>query len=127
MNIVEDLFRERGDWMRLTSLDHIKQIKQQYLDLRSAGVCRKEATTKVIRDFRPQDPQQKVTFWIGLADAQYLRKELTLSVSLQALLALHRLKRYDITVTPGDIERRRKHYSQAPMPERKLGRPPKKN
>ena len=112
--------------MRLTELEHIGQIKQQYMTLRSEGICRTEATTRVIQQFQPQNEQQRLTFWIGLADGQYARKELTISVALQALLALHRLKRQGITVTPGDIERRRKHYSHAPMREPKLGRPPKK-
>ena len=111
--------------MRLTELEHIGQIKEQYLQLRSNGVCRMEATCRVIRDFEAESIQERLTFWIGLADAQYLRKELTISVALQALLALHRLGGYGNRITPGDIERRRKHYAQAPMQERKLGRPRK--
>lgn len=111
--------------MRLTAMEHIGQIKQQYLTLRSQGVCRTEATGCVIRDFEAHSVQERLTFWIGLADAQYLRKELTISVALQALLALHRLGSYGIHFTPGDIERRRKHYVLAPMPERKIGRPRK--
>ena len=111
--------------MRLTNLEHIGQIKQQYLTLRSEGVCRTEATSRIIREFEAQSAQERLTFWIGLADGQYLRKELTLSVALQALLALHRLGDYGIYITPGDIERRRKHYALAPMQERKLGRPRK--
>lgn len=111
--------------MRLTELTHIGQIKEQYLALRSDGVCRREATGLVIREFEAQSALERLTFWIGLADGQYLRKELTISVALQALLALHRLRDYGIRITPGDIERRRKHYTQAPMPERKLGRPVK--
>lgn len=112
--------------MRLTEMEHIGQIKQQYLALRSEGVCRADASTQVIRDFESQSAHQRLTFWIGLADAQYLRKELTMFVALQALLALHRLDDFSIPFTPGDIERRRKHYALAPMPERKLGRPRKK-
>lgn len=112
--------------MRLTAMEHIGQIKQDYLQLRSAGVCRREATVRVIRDFEATSDQERLTFWIGLADAQYFRKELTISVALQALLALHRLPDHEVQITPGDIERRRKHYALAPMPERKLGRPRKK-
>lgn len=111
--------------MRLTAMEHIGQVKKKYMALRSEGVCREQATTRVILDFEAQDDRDRLTFWIGLADAQYLRKELTLSVSMQGLLALHRLGDYGVHFTPGDIERRRKHYSQAPMPEPKLGRPPK--
>ena len=112
--------------MRLTALEHIGQIKQQYLHLRSEGIGREEATCRIIREFETQSDQERLTFWIGLADGQYFRKELTTSVALQALLALHRLQHHGIHITPGDIERRRKHYAQAPMPERKLGRPRKK-
>lgn len=111
--------------MRLTNLEHIGQVKQQYLLLRSQGVCRSEATGRIIRDFEAQSAQERLTFWIGLADGQYFRKELALPVALQALLALHRLGCYGNHITPGDIERRRKHYAQAPMQERKLGRPRK--
>ena len=112
--------------MRLTELKHIGQIKDQYQALRSEGICRQEATNQVIREFEAQSGRERLTFWIGLADAQYLRKELSMSVAIQAFLALHRLDEYNFYITPGDIERRRKHYSQAPMPERKLGRPRKK-
>jgi hypothetical protein len=112
--------------MRLTAMEHIGQIKQNYLQLRSEGVCRQEATFRVIRNFEATSDQERLTFWIGLADAQYFRKELTLSVALQGFLALHRLKDRGVHITPGDIERRRKHYALAPMPERKLGRPKKK-
>ena len=111
--------------MRLTAMEHIGQVKQDYLQLRSAGVCREDAMVRVIRDFEMASDQERLTFWIGLADAQYFRKELTISVASQALLALHRLDQYGVYITPGDIERRRKHYALAPMPERKLGRPRK--
>ena len=111
--------------MRLTALDHIGQVKGQYLALRSGGIHRREATGKVIRDFEAQSERERLTFWIGLADAQYLRKELSIGVAIQALLALHRLDDCGVEITPGDIERRRKHYVQAPMSERRLGRPPK--
>ena len=112
--------------MRLTEMEHIGQIKKQYLALRSEGMYRREATCRVIREFETQSHRERLTFWIGLADAQYLRKELSMAVALQALLALHRLRNCGVEITPGDIERRRKHYSQAPMKERKLGRPTKK-
>lgn len=111
--------------MRLTELTHIGQIKNRYTTLRSNGVCRKEATNRMIREFEAQSAQEGLTFWVGLADGQYLRKELTVFVAMQALVALHRLSVSGIRITPGDIERRRKHYTEAPMPERKLGRPVK--
>ena len=112
--------------MRLTALEHIGQVKRRYLTMRSEGIHRREAASRTICDFEQQPERERLTFWIGLADAQYQRKELMISVALQALLALHRLRDYGIEITPGDIERRRKHYSQAPMGERRLGRPPKK-
>ena len=112
--------------MRLTAMEHVGQIKQNYLQLRSEGVCRQEATFRVIRNFEATSDQERLTFWIGLADAQYFRKELCISVALQALLALHRLGECGIDFTPGDIERRRRNYALAPMKERKLGRPRKK-
>ena len=111
--------------MRLTELEHIGRIRDQYLALRSAGINRTEATLHVIGLFEPKTVEERLTFWVGLADAQYLRKELMFAVAEQGLLALHRLAE-DPCITPGDIERRRKHYTQAPMPERKLGRPLKR-
>ena len=112
--------------MRLTELKHLDEVKQAYMTLRSQGLCREQATSRVVCDFQIHEPLERLTFWIGLADAQYLRKELSTPVALQALLALHRLGDFQLDITPGDIERRRKHYSQAPMPEPRLGRPPKK-
>ena len=111
--------------MRLTELKLLREVRQRYMALRSKGLCREQATSRVVCDFQIEAPLDRLAFWIGLADAQYLRKELSISVALQALLALHRLEDYQLDITPGDIERRRKHYSQAPMPEPRLGRPPK--
>lgn len=70
-------------------------------------------------------PREQLTFWIGLADGQFARKELTLEIAVHGLMALNRLAQEAPDITPGDIERRRKHYAQAPMPERRLGRPKK--
>lgn len=113
--------------MRLTELEHIRQIRDLYMALRSGGCNRREATQRVMETFGTPEDQEQLTFWVGLADAQYARKELTLSVAFQGLLALHRLSETLSDITPGDLERRRKHYSQAPMPERRLGRPRKES
>lgn len=112
--------------MRLTEMKHIGQIKNRYIALRSAGCDRETATREVLNMVDTLTPEEKLTFCVGLADGQFARKELTLPVAIQGLLALHRLKKRSRNITPGDFERRRKHYSQAPMPERKVGRPPKK-
>lgn len=111
--------------MRLTELEHIGKIKDLYLALRAGSCNRREATRQVLDLLDTLGREEQLTFWVGLADAQYARRELTLSVAFQGLLALHRLRQSVLYITPGDIERRRKHYSQAPMPERKLGRPRK--
>jgi hypothetical protein len=106
-------------------LEHIGRIKDLSTALRSGGCDRREATAQVMELFDTLEERERLTFWIGLADAQYTRKELTVSVAVYGLLALHRLEHQLSDITPGDLERRRRHYSQAPMPERKLGRPRK--
>ena len=111
--------------MRLTELAHIGSVKEQYTLFRSRGCNRKEATQKVLRASSSLPQQERLTLWIGLADAQYAKKELSLSVALCGLIALNRLARLHTDITPGDLQRRRKHYTQAPMPTRKPGRPPK--
>lgn len=111
--------------MRLTELSQIGQTKDHYMELRSGGCSREEATARTLQLFRTLPLEDRLAFWVGLADGQYARKELTLPVALQGLLALHRLTSIPCDITPGDIERRRKHYIQAPMPERKIGRPRK--
>lgn len=111
--------------MRLTELEHIKQIKDLYMQLRSQGYDRQQATERILMLRYQLEPRQKLTFWIGLADGQFSRKELMLPVAIHGLMALNRLEWDTPGITPGDIERRRKHYSEAPMPERKPGRPKK--
>lgn len=113
--------------MRLTELTHIGQVKDRYIALRSAGYDRETATCEILNTLERLTPEERLTFCVGLADGQFARKELTLPVAIQGFLALHRLRKDSGNITPGDFERRRKHYSQAPMPERKVGRPPKKN
>lgn len=111
--------------MRLTEFPHILLIKDQYIALRTNGCSREDATEKLMLHIAALPSDEQLTAWIGLADGQFFRKELTLEVAQQGLLALHRLLLQFAEITPGDIERRRKHYIQAPMPERKLGRPRK--
>ena len=62
-------------------------------------------------------------FWIGLADAQYYRKELSSHVAEKALTALEKIQQGDWDLCVGDLDRRRKKYAEAPMPERKVGKP----
>ena len=112
--------------MRLTGLTHIGQVKDRYIALRSDGYDRDTATREILGVLEHLTPEERLTFCVGLADGQFARKELTLPVAIQGFLALHRLKMHSRNITPGDFERRRKHYSLAPMPERKVGRPPKK-
>ncbi len=111
--------------MRLTELTHIGKIKEQYVQLRACGYDRENAIEKLLCAQEELSQEDCLTFWVGLADGLYAKKELTLEIAFQGLLALHRLLHSSQDITPGDIERRRKHYSQAPMPERKLGRPRK--
>ena len=113
--------------MRLTELSHIGTVKQQYSRLRSGGCDRNAATGQMLELADTLSRREQLTFWVGLADGQFARKELSLETALCGLLALNRLAQEIPDITPGDLERRRKHYTQAPMPERKLGRPKKEN
>ena len=61
-------------------------------------------------------------FWVGLADAQYQLKELSEEVARNALKALDQIQETDWDVCKGDLDRRRKKYAEAPMPEKKVGR-----
>lgn len=116
--------------MRITDFPLINEVKEEYIDLRSGGASRDQATQQLIQEYADEltkgADDDGVLFWIGLADGQYARKEITLEVAEQGLKALDLLAESRVPVTPLDINRRREHYSAAPMPERKAGKPRRK-
>jgi hypothetical protein len=113
--------------MRLTEFPVLEEIKTEYVDLRQKGNDRSAAVQKLMESYRYEledpDEDDAQLFWIGLADAQYYRKELTEEVAQRALKALDVVASYDWDVSPSVLNRRREHYTKAPMPERRAGKP----
>ena len=102
--------------MRITDHPIISDIKKEYVQLRQNGQSREESTQLLIQKHMETliYPMNEVApfFWIGIADAQYFRKELTDTVAQKAQSALNVLALSNLNITPGDIERRRSHYAQ---------------
>lgn len=113
--------------MRMTYYPVLLEIRDEYIRLRQAGNSRDQAETMLIRSYAKEISCGKaddgLLFWIGLADAQYYRKELSIGVAKKAIDALDQITAVGWDITSGDIARRREHYGQAPMPERSVGKP----
>lgn len=127
--MVVELYR-KGYFVRITDHPIISDIKKEYVQLRQNGQSREESTQLLIQNHMETliYPMNEAAsfFWIGVADAQYSRKELTDTVAQKAQSALNVLSLSNLNITPGDIERRRSHYLQAPMSEKKIGKPRRK-
>lgn len=112
--------------MRMSDFPVLEEIKEEYVQLRQQGNDRSAAVQKLMDSYGHELAEgmgDAQLFWIGLADAQYSRKELTEETAQKALEALDRVSNYGWPITAGDLKRRREHYAQAPMPERKIGKP----
>ena len=113
--------------MRLTYFPVLREIRDEYIKLRQEGNSRDQATTMLLHSYAREialgTADDGLLFWIGLADAQYYRKELSSAVAQKAINALDQITAVGWDITPGDIARRREHYAQAPMPERSVGKP----
>ena len=113
--------------MRMTEFPILEEIKDEYIQLRQNGNDRATAVQKLKKSFNElqedDEDEDAQLFRIGLADAQYYRKELTEEVAQNALKALDVIAGFDWDICPGDLNRRREHYAKAPMPERKAGKP----
>ena len=113
--------------MRMTDFPVLEEIKDEYIRLRQNGKTRAEAAGLMMETYADelQNPSEydAQLFWIGLADAQYYRKELSEDIAARALTALEAIGAYKWNVCPGDLVRRQEHYARAPMPERKVGKP----
>lgn len=116
--------------MRITDFPMLMEVKDAYICLRKEGKCRDDATRILVENYSDEldmgADDDAFLFWVGLADGQYARKELSTEVAQQALSALSGIEQTDWDVTRGDIQRRRNRYAEAPMPERKVGKPKKK-
>ena len=113
--------------MRITEFPFLYDLKTEYPQLRRDGCSRSEAVKTLTERYNAEltigAEDDGLLFWVGLADAQYQLKELSEEVAGKALEALDRIQETDWDVCKGDLERRRKKYAQAPMPERKVGKP----
>lgn len=113
--------------MRITEFPFLYDLKTEYPQLRREGCSREEAVKTLMERYNTEltigAEDDGLLFWVGLADAQYQLKELSEEVAGKALEALDRIQETDWDVCKGDLERRRKKYAQAPMPERKVGKP----
>lgn len=112
--------------MRISDLPMLSEIKNEYIRLRCDGKSREDSVKSMVQSYSNENvigfEDDALIFWIGLADAQYSRKELEKEVAQKAISALDRLEQLDWNITPGDIYRRRLRYAQAPMRERKIGK-----
>lgn len=119
----------KGDrkYMRITDFPLVQEVKDEYLALRKTGKSRADAILEMQQQYRNEleygSEDDALLFWVGLADAQYSAKELTLDVTGKAAAALHKIADSDCCVAQGDIDRRLAHYHQAPQPEKKFGKP----
>ena len=116
--------------MRITDFPLIEEVKNEYIENRRNGNSRQSATELVtqcyMEELLDKTSDDAVFVWIGLADGQYQRKELTEQIAAIGMNALNWLESANYGITPGDISRRRMHYAQAPMPEKAVGKPKKK-
>ena len=115
--------------MRIASFELLGDLKNEYMELRQNGQSRDQVVRILMARYHKEltagAEDDGLLFWVGLADAQYSLKELSNEISSQGLMALEQLRLSIPGITPGDIEKRRKHYACAPMPERTQVRKPR--
>lgn len=111
--------------MRMTDFPVLSEIREEYVQLRQLGNNRARAVEKLMESYKhvlAEDMEDAQLFWIGLADVQYSRKELTDEAARKALEALDKIAEEEWPVPSGDLRRRRERYVKAPMPERNAGK-----
>ncbi len=113
--------------MRITDFPLCLEVKEAYIGLRKEGNDRASSVAQMKERYADEitlgEEDDGLLFWIGLADGQHSNKELTEEVAREAVSALDRIEQTDWEITPGDISRRRIKYADAPMPEKKMGKP----
>ncbi len=113
--------------MRMSEFPVLLEIKDEYIRHRQEGCDRATATQKVMDSYKQEihhyADDDGLFVWIGLADAQFYRKELTVEIAAKATEAIDILSTYDWDICPGDLKRKKDNYARAPMPERKVGKP----
>jgi len=110
--------------MRITEFHILKEIKDEYINLRRELHSRHETVKRLKAMYHSEISSgcddDALLFWIGLADAQYASRELEEDVAQKALCALDIIVKKDWNICSGDVTRRRDHYLMAPLPERKI-------
>lgn len=113
--------------MRITDFPLCVEIKDAYIALRKEGNSRASAVEQIMECYTDERTagaeDDGLLFWVGLADGLHANKELTEDIAREGLSALDNIEKTDWEVTPGDIARRRIKYAEAPMPEKKMGKP----
>lgn len=108
--------------MRITCFEIVGDLKYQYAKYRQSGQTRDQAVQTLMAQYYDEltagAEDDGLLFWVGLADAQYALRELSDEVAVRGLAALEQLSLAIPEITPGDIEKRRRQYACAPMPER---------
>ena len=116
--------------MRISDFPFVQELTDEYIRLRQNGQSRDQALKALITQYQNEltcgARDDGLLFWIGLADAQYALKELSKEVSVQGLAALDHLSSHIPEIAETDINRRRRHYACAPMPERAQVRKPRR-
>lgn len=116
--------------MKLSEVLILSELSNEYRKMREDGQTRNDSVLKLIRRYRNElikgSSDDGLFFWIGLADAQYAHKELTAEAAQKASESLDALERTFPDIARRDITTRRKHYAQAPMPEKTFGKPSRK-
>lgn len=116
--------------MRITDYPILYEIKEEYVSIRKGGAGRDQAEEELIARYHDEltsgAEDDGLLFWVGLADAQYSLRELSVRVASMGMQALKSIEDAHWEVTPGDIERRKTRYASAPMPEKKKFGPSRK-
>lgn len=111
--------------MRFSEIPLWYDIKNEYLKLRKDGMDRKQTSSVLQNRYRSEigiaAEDDGAVFWIALADGQWENREISAETAEKALGALAVLESSDWGIPKKDISRRRAWYSNAPMPEKKIG------
>lgn len=108
--------------MRITYFELINEVKEAYTKLRREGISRADSVQMLQEQYHDElvvgAEDDGILFWIGLADAQYALKELSLEAANMGRIALNQLVSCVPEIARADIQKRNERYACAPMPER---------
>ena len=111
--------------MRFSEIPFWYDIKNEYLKLRKEGMAREETLSVLQKRYAAEidgaAEDDGAVFWIALADGQWENREISAETAEKALGALAVVEGSEWGIPKTDISRRRAWYSNAPMPEKKIG------